>query len=89
MGITLDDVKAAAEAIEGEIVKTPCTHSRTLSELTGAELALKFENLQHTGSFKDRGSLVKLKSLTPDETAAGVIAMSAGTTSPTCAGATK
>ena len=78
MGITLDDVKAAAEAIEGEIVKTPCTHSRTLSELTGAELALKFENLQHTGSFKDRGSLVKLKSLTPDETAAGVIAMSAG-----------
>ncbi len=78
MGITLDDVKAAAEAIEGEIVKTPCTHSRTLSELTGAELALKFENLQYTGSFKDRGSLVKLKSLTPDETAAGVIAMSAG-----------
>ncbi len=78
MSVTFDDIKAAAEAIDGEVVKTPCTRSRTLSALTGAELVLKFENLQYTGSFKDRGSLVKLKSLTPDESAAGVIAMSAG-----------
>ena len=78
MTVTLDDIKAAAAAIEGEVVKTPTTHSRTLSEITGAEVVLKFENLQYTGSFKDRGALVKLKSLTPDEQAAGVIAMSAG-----------
>ncbi|MCH9018745.1 MAG: threonine ammonia-lyase [Proteobacteria bacterium] len=78
MTVTLDDIKAAAAAIEGEVVKTPTTHSRTLSEITGAEVVLKFENLQFTGSFKDRGALVKLKSLTPGEMAAGVIAMSAG-----------
>ena len=78
MTVTLDDIKAAAATIEGEVVKTPTTHSRTLSEITGAEVFIKFENLQYTGSFKDRGALVKLKSLTPDEQAAGVIAMSAG-----------
>ncbi|MEE8203404.1 MAG: threonine ammonia-lyase [Alphaproteobacteria bacterium] len=78
MTVTLDDIKAAAAAIEGEVVKTPTTHSRTLSRITGAEVVLKFENLQYTGSFKDRGALVKLKSLTPEEKAAGVIAMSAG-----------
>ncbi len=78
MTVTLDDIKAAAAAIEGEVVKTPTTHSRTLSRITGAEVVLKFENLQYTGSFKDRGALVKLKSLAPEEKAAGVIAMSAG-----------
>ncbi len=78
MTVTLDDIRAAAAAIEGEVVKTPTTHSRTLSRITGAEVVLKFENLQYTGSFKDRGALVKLKSLTPEEKAAGVIAMSAG-----------
>ncbi len=78
MSVTIDDIKAAAKTIDGEVVKTPCTRSHKLSEITGAELVLKFENLQYTGSFKDRGSLVKLKSLTPDESAAGVIAMSAG-----------
>ncbi len=78
MTVTLDDIKAAAAAIEGEVVKTPTTHSRTLSRITGAEVVLKIENLQYTGSFKDRGALVKLKSLTPEEKAAGVIAMSAG-----------
>ncbi len=78
MTVTLDDIKAAAAVIEGEVVKTPTTHSRTLSRITGAEVVLKFENLQYTGSFKDRGALVKLKSLTPEEKAAGVIAMSAG-----------
>ena len=78
MAVTLDDVRAAAAEIEGEVVRTPCTHSRTLSEITGADVCLKFENLQYTGSFKDRGALVKLKSLTTGERAAGVIAMSAG-----------
>ena len=78
MTVTLDDIKAAAAAIEGGVVKTPTMHSRTLSRITGAEIVLKFENLQYTGSFKDRGALVKLKSLTPGEQAAGVIAMSAG-----------
>ncbi len=78
MSVTIDDIKAAAEVIDGDVVKTPCTRSQTLSALTGAELVIKFENLQFTGSFKDRGSLVKLNSLTPDESAAGVIAMSAG-----------
>ena len=78
MAVTLDDVKAAADVIAGEVVETPCAHSRTLSEITGAEVVLKFENLQYTASFKDRGALVKLKSLTAGEKAAGVVAMSAG-----------
>ena len=78
MAVTLDDIKAAAAAIDGEVVKTPMARSRTLSEITGAEVSLKFENLQYTGSFKDRGALVKLKSLDDAERAAGVIAMSAG-----------
>ncbi|MFQ5784431.1 MAG: threonine ammonia-lyase [Alphaproteobacteria bacterium] len=78
MTVTLDDIRAAATAIDGEVVRTPSSHSRTLSKITGAEVVLKFESLQYTGSFKDRGALVKLKSLSNAETAAGVIAMSAG-----------
>ncbi len=78
MAVTLDDVKAAAGVIAGEVVETPCVHSRTLSEITGAEVVLKLETLQYTASFKDRGALVKLKSLTAEERAAGVVAMSAG-----------
>jgi threonine dehydratase len=78
MAVTLDDVKAAAGVIAGEVVETPCVHSRTLSEITDAEVVLKLENLQYTASFKDRGALVKLKSLTAEERAAGVVAMSAG-----------
>ncbi len=78
MGITLDSVRAAAERIRGSVVETPCVRSRTLSEITGAELVLKLENLQFTGSFKDRGALVKLLSLTQVERERGVIAMSAG-----------
>lgn len=76
--ISLDDVRAAAEALRGSVVETPCVHSRVLSELTGAEVALKFENLQFTASFKERGALVKLLSLGAEERHAGVIAMSAG-----------
>ena len=78
MAVTLDDIKAAAAIIDGEVIKTPTAHSRTLSEISGADVTLKFENLQYTGSFKDRGALVKLKSLDDAEKAAGVIAMSAG-----------
>jgi threonine dehydratase len=78
MPVTLDDIKAAARAIAGAVVRTPCLYSRTLSEITGAKVHLKFENLQFTASFKDRGSLNKLLSLTPAERKRGVIAMSAG-----------
>ncbi len=78
MAVTLDDVKAAAAVIDGAVIRTPCRHSRTLSKIAGAEVVLKFENLQYTGSFKDRGSLVKLETLSDAEKAAGVIAMSAG-----------
>ena len=53
-------------------------HSRTLSQITGAEVYLKFENLQFTASFKERGALNKLSLLTPEQKASGVIAVSAG-----------
>jgi threonine dehydratase len=76
--VTLADVKAAARRISGAIEQTPCLHSRTLSRLTGAEVFLKFENLQFTASFKERGALNKLLSLSEDERRRGVIAMSAG-----------
>ena len=78
MTVRLENIQEAAEAIRGEIVRTPCTRSRTLSEITGADIRLKFENHQFTTSFKDRGALVKLLSLSPEERKAGVIAMSAG-----------
>ena len=76
--VTFDDVCRAADAIEGEVVRTPTLPSRTLSAITGADLWLKFENLQYTASFKDRGALVRLLQLTPQERARGVVAMSAG-----------
>jgi threonine dehydratase len=76
--VDLADVRRAAEAIAGGIVATPSPRSRTLSEITGAEVVLKLENLQFTASFKDRGALVKLLSLGAAERARGVIAMSAG-----------
>ena len=78
MTVTFDQIQAAATLIDGAGIKTPTTYSRTLSEITGAKVVLKFENLQYTGSFKDRGALVKLASLSDDEKRAGVIAMSAG-----------
>jgi len=76
--VSFDNVKAAAERIVGAVERTPMLHSRTLSHLTGAEVWLKFENLQFTGSFKERGALNKLLSLREDERRRGVIAMSAG-----------
>ncbi len=75
---TLEDIRAAAGAIRGHVVDTPCLHSRTLSEITGAEVCLKFENHQFTASFKERGALVKLLSLSPEAARQGVIACSAG-----------
>jgi threonine dehydratase len=76
--ITIDDVKAAARAISPNIERTPMRPSRTLSEIVDAEIWLKFENLQFTASFKERGALAKLLALTDAERARGVIAMSAG-----------
>ncbi len=76
--ISLDDIHAAADTIKGAVERTPMRLSRTLSDISGSEIWLKFENLQFTASFKERGALNKLSALTPDERARGVIAMSAG-----------
>jgi threonine dehydratase len=76
--ISLDDVRAAREAIGGRLHRTPTFTSATLSRLTGAEVFLKAELFQRTGSFKPRGVLNKLGSLTPEEKRAGVITISAG-----------
>ncbi|MDP8917019.1 MAG: threonine ammonia-lyase [Pseudomonadota bacterium] len=78
MTVTLDDIKAAADRIAGQVEHTPCIRSRTLSQITGAEVWVKFENLQFTGSFKERGALNKLLQLTEDERRRGVICASAG-----------
>jgi threonine dehydratase len=76
--VTLGDVRAAQARLSGHVEVTPCLHSRTLSQITGAEVYLKFENLQFTASFKERGALNKLVHLTPEQCASGVIAVSAG-----------
>ena len=73
-----DDVLAAAERISDAIVRTPTLHSATLSSLVGAEVHLKFENLQFTASFKERGARNKLLALSSTQRRSGVIAMSAG-----------
>ena len=76
--LQLTDIQQAAERLRGQVLATPCVESRTLSQLTGAQVFLKFENLQFTASFKERGALNKLAQLTATERAQGVIAMSAG-----------
>ena len=76
--VSLADIKAARDVLKDHIANTPCLHSRTLSEITGAEVFLKFENHQFTASFKERGALNKLASLNEDEKKRGVIAASAG-----------
>jgi threonine dehydratase len=76
--VTLQDVRAAAERIAGAVVHTPCLRSETLSRIAKADIWLKFENLQFTASFKERGALNTLLQLTPEERKRGVIAMSAG-----------
>ena len=78
MNPSLADIRAAASRLDGAIEVTPFVHSRTLSRLTGAEVWLKLENLQFTASFKERGALNKLLSLSDAERRRGVIAMSAG-----------
>jgi threonine dehydratase len=76
--VTFANIKTAAHTIAGAVARTPAAHSHTLSALTGAEVVVKFENLQFTASFKERGALVKLLSLTAEQRRRGVIAMSAG-----------
>jgi threonine dehydratase len=75
---TIDDIRAAAKRIDGAVVRTPMLKSRTLSELIGAEVWLKFENLQFTSAYKERGALNKLLQLSDEERSRGVIAASAG-----------
>src|ERR671938_1844734 len=76
--ISLEAIRAAAARIAGAVSRTPFLPSQTLSRLSGCELYLKFENLQFTASFKERGALNKLLSLPEAERRRGVIAMSAG-----------
>ena len=78
MTLTFDAVLAAKERLQGHIERTPCRKSRTLSEITGAEVWVKFENLQFTAAYKERGALNKLLQLTDAEKKRGVIAASAG-----------
>src|SRR5438552_18833252 len=76
--VTLDDVEAARGRLTGAIVGTDCDWSRTLSDILGCKVWLKFENQQFTASFKERGALNRLSALPPGERKRGVIAMSAG-----------
>jgi threonine dehydratase len=75
---TIDDIRTAAERIRGAVIRTPMLVSRTLSDVIGAEVWLKFENLQFTAAYKERGALNKLLQLSAEERARGVIAASAG-----------
>ncbi|MGH7022823.1 MAG: threonine ammonia-lyase [Caulobacteraceae bacterium] len=78
MTLSLDDIRAAAGRIAGHVERTPCRYSRTLSEITGAQVWVKFENLQFTAAYKERGALNRLSGLTEEERRRGVIAASAG-----------
>ena len=79
MAVSIAEIKDAAGAIAGQVKRTPSVDAPRLAELVGAErVVLKLESQQFTGSFKDRGALVKLLSLTPEERKSGVVAMSAG-----------
>jgi threonine dehydratase len=76
--IGIGDIRAAAARLQGQVLETPCVESRTLSHILGAQVYLKFENLQFTASFKERGACNKLAQLTAQERQRGVVAMSAG-----------
>jgi threonine dehydratase len=76
--LTIDHVRAAAARIEGSVIRTAMDHSRTLSAITGAEIWLKFENLQFTAAYKERGALNAMLLLDPEKASRGVIAASAG-----------
>lgn len=78
MTLSLQDIQDAAARIAGNIERTPCRHSRTLSAITGAEVWVKFENLQFTAAYKERGALNVLLQLSDNAKARGVIAASAG-----------
>jgi threonine dehydratase len=78
ISISLADILAARERLRGAIYESPGPHSVMLSELTGQHVYLKLENLQMTGSFKERGALNRIAQLTPEQTRRGVIAASAG-----------
>ncbi len=78
MSLELADVQAAAQRLRGQVLDTPCLHSRTLSAIAGCEVYLKFENHQFTASFKERGALNKIAQLGDRERARGVLAVSAG-----------
>ena len=78
LGVTIADIEAARRVIENVVLRTPMLPAPKLSRLTGAEVYVKYENLQVTNSFKDRGALVKLASLSEAERKRGVITMSAG-----------
>jgi threonine dehydratase len=76
--MNLEDIYLAREQIAGQVLNTPLEHSQTLSHWCGVDVYLKFENLQFTASFKERGALNRLLQLSPEEQARGVVAMSAG-----------
>ena len=76
--VTFKDIEAARERIKGAVYNSPCTHSIALSEITGMEIFCKLDNLQRTGSFKERGARNALAQLPPDQQKRGVIAASAG-----------
>ncbi|WP_341991119.1 threonine ammonia-lyase [Azorhizobium sp. AG788] len=76
--VTLADVEAARPIVSAAVVRTPTLRAPRLSELTGADVYVKYDNLQVTASFKERGAVVKLARLSPEEAKRGVIAMSAG-----------
>ena len=78
MTVTITDIEAARRVIQGAVLRTPMLPAPRLSALTGADVYVKYENLQVTNSFKERGALVKLASLSENERKRGVIAMSAG-----------
>ena len=78
MSVVFADIQAAQDRIRGQVDRTPVRHSRRLSQLTGAEVWVKYDNLHFTGSFKERGALNRLLSLTDDERTRGVVAASAG-----------
>jgi threonine dehydratase len=76
--LTFADIKAAAKRIEGAVLRTPFLYSDGLSKATGAKIYLKYDHLQATGAFKERGAANRIALMTPAEKSAGVIAMSAG-----------
>ena len=76
--LTADTVRAARERTQGQFIVTPTLNRPALSQMLGCEAFVKYENMQHTGSFKSRGAIAKLTTLTEEQKKAGVIAMSAG-----------